>query len=143
MRIVAGLLAVCMVCVAASALAGADAIEALQRTNADNYKDRALASCLAVAYKDSKAGQDANVTASAFGEWTYYNWKQGNAAVDALIERYLRKDYSNPVEGYAGAGFDLLKCLDMYHSPALEELVRIHVPHPKWIGDQPKRTHTR
>jgi hypothetical protein len=147
MRIAAGLLAICIACFSVSAFAGQDPIEAVQRTNADNYKDRALASCLAAAYKDAQAGQyasqDARVTASAFGEWTYYNLRPGNADVDWLIQRYLRRDYSNPVEGYAGAQFELLKCLDMYHSPTLEELVHKHVPHPTWIGDQPKRSRAK
>ena len=112
---------------------------AIGRTNAENYKDRALAACIAAAYKGSPAGRDAGITKSAFLEWTYYDDDQGNPAVDQLVAKYLRRDYSNPVEGYAGAKFDLLKCLDMYDSRELDEQVRKYVPHPNWVGDEPPK----
>ncbi|WP_231716666.1 type VI secretion system amidase immunity protein Tai4 [Burkholderia ubonensis] len=123
-------------CSALSAEA-ADSVMAVHRTNAENYKDRALAACLSVAYQGSPAGKDANITKSAFLEWTYYDEGKGDRAVDQLVERFLRRDYTNPVEGYAGATFDLLKCLGLYHSPELDEQVRRYVPHPAWIGDKP------
>ena len=47
-----------------------DNIIAIRRTNAENYKDRVLATCLSVAYKGSSAGEDADITKSAFLEWT-------------------------------------------------------------------------
>lgn len=117
----------------------ADSITATRRTNAENYKDRALASCIAAAYKGSSAGEDAAITRSAFLEWTYYDDDKGNPATEQLVENYLQRDYSNPMEGYAGARFDLLKCIDMYHSKDLKEQVRRYVPHPGWIGDKPMR----
>ncbi|MBR8256932.1 T6SS amidase immunity protein Tai4 family protein [Burkholderia ambifaria] len=67
------------------------------------------------------------------------NAEKGDRAVERLAERHLRRDYGNPVEGYAGAEFALLKCLDLYHSPELDEHVRRYVPHPDWIGDKPAR----
>jgi Type VI secretion system (T6SS), amidase immunity protein len=67
---------------------------------------------------------------------------KGNKALDQLVEKYLRRDYSNPMEGYVDAKFKLLKCIDMYHSGELAELVRKYAPHPEWIGDKPaKRKH--
>jgi len=120
----------------AHVFAGADQIDAIHRTNADNFKDRALAACMSVAYKGSPAGDDASISTSAFIEWTYYDDK-ADVAVDKLIEKYLGRDYSNPVEGYAGARFNTLKCLDLYHSRELGDLVRRYVPHPNWIGDKP------
>ncbi|MET3216987.1 UNVERIFIED_ORG: hypothetical protein ABIC48_004765 [Burkholderia territorii] len=123
-------------CSALSAEA-ADSVMAVRRTNAENYKDRALAACLSLAYRGSPAGEDADITKSAFLEWTYYDEDKGNRAVEQLAERYLRRDYGNPVEGYAGAKFALLKCLDLYHGPELDEQVRRYVPHPDWIGDKP------
>ncbi|WP_232429305.1 type VI secretion system amidase immunity protein Tai4 [Burkholderia ubonensis] len=123
-------------CSARSAEA-ADSVMAVHRTNAENFKDRALAACLSVAYQGSPAGQDADITKSAFLEWTYYDEDRGDRAVDQLVKRFLRRDYANSVEGYAGAAFDLLKCLDLYHSPELDEQVRRYVPHPAWIGDKP------
>ncbi|NTZ85346.1 hypothetical protein FCJ61_20665 [Burkholderia metallica] len=123
-------------CSALSAEA-ADSVMAVRRTNAENYKDRALAACLSLAYRGSPAGKDADITKSAFLEWTYYDEEKGDRAVERLAERYLRRDYGNPVEGYAGAKFALLKCLDLYHGPELAEQVRRYVPHPDWIGDKP------
>jgi hypothetical protein len=118
----------------------ADAITAMRRTNAENFKDRALASCIAAAYKGQPAGEDADISKSVFLEWTYYDDDKGNPAIDRLVEKYLRRDYSTPMEGYAGAKFNLLKCLDMYHSKELAEQVRKYVPHPNWIGDKPPKS---
>lgn len=118
---------------------GTDRIEAINRTNAENFKDRALGACISEAYEGSNAGKDASITTSAFLEWTYYDFENANPAVEALIERFLNRNYSNPVEGYAGAEFKLLKCLDMRHSKELNELTKKYVPHPSWIGDKPAR----
>ncbi|WP_459199246.1 type VI secretion system amidase immunity protein Tai4 [Ralstonia pseudosolanacearum] len=117
----------------------ADSITAIRRTNAENYKDRALAACLSAAYPGSEAGADSDATKSVFLEWTYYDEDRGNRATDRLVERYLRRDYRNPTQGYAGAQFKLLKCLDLYHSPELDAQVRQFVPHPNWVGDKPKQ----
>lgn len=122
----------------ASATAG-DTVTATQRTNAENFKDRALGACISSAYDGSPAGKDASITTSVFLEWTYYDFERANPAVEDLAEKYLRRNYANPVEGYAGAEFKLLKCLDMYHSKDLNDLVRRYVPHPSWIGDKPSK----
>ncbi|AMP39028.1 hypothetical protein CJO78_01590 [Ralstonia solanacearum] len=129
---------VAVLCSSLTAMA-ADSITATRRTNAENYKDRALAACLSAAYKGSEAGVDADVTKNVFLEWTYYDEDKGNRATDQLVETYLRRDYANPMEGYAGAKFELLKCLDMYHSQELDEQVRKFVPHPNWVGDKPPK----
>ncbi|AKJ31959.1 T6SS amidase immunity protein Tai4 family protein [Caldimonas brevitalea] len=100
----------------------ADCINAPRRTNGQNYKDRALASCISAAYKGSAGGEDADISKSAFIEWTYYEEDKGDAATDQLVEKYLRRDYTNPVDGYAGAKFDLLKCLDIRRSGPSEYL---------------------
>jgi hypothetical protein len=136
--IAARLVAAITLCSSLTAVA-ADNVGAIHRTNAQNYKDRALAACISAAYPGSPAGEDAGITQSAFLEWTYYDDEPGNAATDQLVKKYLQRDYSNPVEGYAGAKFDLLKCIDMYHSRELDEQVRKYVPHPDWIGDNPNR----
>ena len=126
-----------LICVSLTVLAGESSVTATGRNNGTNFRDRALASCIATAYRGASAGADADITTSAFIEWTYYDLEGGNPAVDELVARYLRRDYSNPMEGYAGARFDLLKCLDMYHSQELESLVRQYVPRPDWVGDKP------
>ena len=128
-----------VLCSAITAVAGESTVTAISRTNAENYKDRALAFCIAESYKGSKAGDDARISMSVFLEWTYYDSENGDKAVDNLVEKYLKRDYSNPVEGYAGAQFNLLKCIDMYHSKELAEQVRKYVPHPNWIGDKPAK----
>lgn len=135
-------LGIILLCSPLAAVA-ADSVSAPRRTNAQNYKDRALASCLSAAYKGTPAGDDADITKSIFLNWTYYDDTKGNPATDRLVEDYLRRDYSNPFEGYRGAKFDLLKCLDMYHSRELEDQVRKHVPHPDWVGDRPARRKRR
>lgn len=39
--------------------------------------------------------------------------------------------------------FNLLKCLDMYHSRELQEQVHKYVPHPHWVGDKPAKRKQR
>lgn len=112
---------------------------AVTRTNAENYKDRALAACIAEAYKGSPAGEDASITKSVFLDLTHYDDDKGNPATERLAEEYLRRDYTLPFEGYVGAEFKLLKCLDMYHSQELNEQVRQYVPHPDWVRDKPAK----
>lgn len=126
-----------ILCSASFAAVAGDSVMTIHRTNAENSKDRALAACLSSAFKDSSAGEDADITKSVFLEWTYYDENEGNQATEQLVEKYLRRNYANPVEGYAGAEFNLLKCLDMYHSQELDEQVRKYVPHPDWVGDNP------
>lgn len=132
------LLAILYLC-SAVAHAGTDQVTAVTRNNATNFKDRALAYCVAQAYKESPAGQDAQKTGGVFLDWTYFDL-DANSEIDALIAKYLRRDYRTPVEGYADAKFALLKCIDMYHSPELDAMVRKYVPHPQWIGDKPAKT---
>ncbi|MDR2924626.1 MAG: type VI secretion system amidase immunity protein Tai4 [Azoarcus sp.] len=128
----------------ALAHAGEDQVMAVYRNNATNFKDRELAFCIAEAYKESSAvREDAADTGKIHLEWTYFDLETTESGLDvntegsALIGKYLRRDYSYPIEGYVGTKFDLLKCIDMYHSPELDELVRKYVPHPDWIGNKP------
>jgi hypothetical protein len=108
-----------------------DSPEAGGRTYGQNYKDMLLASCIARAYKgDPKAGKDAAYSASVFIEWTLYDVEKSSNAIDNLIERYLARDYHNPLVEYQGVEFDLLKCFDMYHSKELEAQVKQFVLNP-------------
>lgn len=124
-------------CLVVGVAIAADTVTAVQRSNGENFKDRALAVCLATAHEGSPAGLDARTTAGVFLEWTYYDVEKANPAVERLAEAYLRRHYANPVEGYAGADFKLLKCLDLRHSKELDGLMRQVVPHPTWTGDKP------
>lgn len=138
-RLLAALATIAMpLCASAGDALTGDSPDAPLRTNAQNYKDRMLATCIAMAYKDAPtAHQDASITASVFIEWTYYDVENSGKEIEGLLNRYLGRDYRNPLEGYAGARFDLLKCIDMYHSKELEAQVRKFVDKPTWIGGKP------
>ena len=123
----------------AMAYAGTDQVTAITRNNATNFRDRTLAYCIAQAYKGSRAGQDAMKTGGVFLDWTYYDL-DANPEIDVLVARFLGRDYSTPVEGYADTEFSLLKCIDMYHSPELDALIQKYVPHPDWVGERPVKS---
>lgn len=107
--------------------------QAPARTHAQNYKDMVLATCIAQAYRnDAGAAVDAGSSASALRDWTYYDLDDSPAAVKALVDAYLARDYRNPLveSEVQGVRFDVLKCLDLYHSKALEALVERVVIEP-------------
>ncbi|EPM59612.1 hypothetical protein BV349_00909 [Pseudomonas syringae pv. actinidiae] len=107
--------------------------EGMYRTFEKNYKDMALATCITIAYKaDVNVGIDAGSSVSAMRDWTYYDMEQSPLAVKALVEKYLARDYTNPLaeSQIKGIKFDLLKCLDMYHSKELDTLTKKLVTHP-------------
>ncbi len=103
------------------------------RTYAQNYKDMVLAECVATAYKNAPAvNKDAGSSVSALRDWGYYDLEQSPDAVNELIERYLARDYHNPLveSEVKDVRFDFLKCLDLYHSKDLELLVKRLVINP-------------
>lgn len=117
--------------------------QAAGRTYAQNYKDMVLAHCLAKAYEASPdAAKDAGSSVSALRDWTYYDMDAATGEIDKLIGEYLRKDYTNPLADSAinGVRFDLLKCMDLYHSPALQAQVDRFVEQPDrtWRQDAGK-----
>lgn len=101
-----------------------DSPKAGSRSYAQNYKDMVLAECVATAYRlDSDAARDAGSSASALRDWTNYDWEEHPYDnVRRLVESYLARDYKNPLaeSEVSGIRFDLLKCLDLYHSKELE-----------------------
>lgn len=106
------------------------------RTYAQNYKDMVLAECVATAYnKEQQATADAGSSASALRDWTYYDWDKHpyDNVVTPLVEKYLARDYHNPLveSEIKGVRFDLLKCLDLYHSEEMDLLVKRVVINPK------------
>ncbi|WP_408585772.1 type VI secretion system amidase immunity protein Tai4 [Paraburkholderia bannensis] len=107
--------------------------QAAAQTYAQNFKDMVLAACIAKAYKSDKdAAIDAGSSVSALRDWTYYDMDRGPDAIGALIDRYLARDYRNPLADaeIKDVKFDLLKCLDLYHSKELDTAVRQLVIHP-------------
>jgi hypothetical protein len=105
------------------------------RSYAQNYKDMVLAECVATAYKnESRAAIDSGSSASALRDWTYYDWdKNPYDVVTRLVDKYLARDYHNPLveSEIKGVRFDLLKCMDLYHSKELDSLVKRVVINPK------------
>lgn len=99
-----------------------------------------LANCIASAWRDApKAALDAGSSVSALRDWTYYDLEKGPGAIKGLVDSYLARNYHNPlVEAEVkNVRFDLLKCLDLYHSEALDEQARRLVINPghSWRQD--------
>ncbi|WP_080419850.1 type VI secretion system amidase immunity protein Tai4 [Burkholderia ubonensis] len=104
------------------------------RTYAQNYKDMVLAECVATAYRNEpSAAMDAGSTASALMDWTYFDLERNPDAGKSLVNRFLALDYRNPIveSEIKGVRFDFLKCLDLYHSKALDAQVKQFVINPK------------
>lgn len=108
--------------------------QAVTRTYAQNYKDMVLATCLTQAYRNAPSvSTDAGSSISALRDWTYFDMDQSPDAVNSLVSSYLARDYSNPLveSEIKGVRFDFLKCMDLYHSKALDDLAKRLVVHPK------------
>ncbi|KIH81924.1 hypothetical protein UCMB321_4229 [Pseudomonas batumici] len=121
--------------------AGGISPEAGARTYGQNYKDMVLATCIANAYKDDKSATiDAGSSVSTLRDWTEYDLEKAPNAIKALVDRYLAHDYHNPLveSEVQGVRFDLLKCLDLYHSKELDTQVKRLVIHPNRIYRQDK-----
>lgn len=111
-----------------------DSPQAGARTYAQNYKDMVLTTCLANAYRDDPgAAVDAGSSVSALRDWTSYDLERAPDAITALVDDYLTRDYFNPLveSEIKGVRFDLLKCLDLYHSADLEVQVKQLVIDPE------------
>ncbi|MEJ8798751.1 type VI secretion system amidase immunity protein Tai4 [Trinickia caryophylli] len=108
--------------------------EAATRTYAQNFKDMVLATCIANAYKgDQRAAVDAGSSVSALRDWTYYDLEKSPDVIRALVDRYLARDYRNPLaeSETKDVKFDFLKCLDLYHSRELEQQAKRLVINPR------------
>ncbi|MGE8481022.1 MAG: type VI secretion system amidase immunity protein Tai4 [Pseudomonas sp.] len=119
--------------------------QAGSRTYAQNYKDMVLADCIATAYKsEPEAAQDAGSSASALMVWTYFDLEQAPQAGRTLVDQSLARDYHNPLveSERKGVRFELLKCLDLYHSKELDSQVRQLVIKPQhtYRQDNPPRS---
>lgn len=131
----------CFAWVVGVAYAGVDGLgpQGGMRTYRENYKDMVLAQCLAVAY-GGKAGEDAANSAGVIQyAWTDYDWERYplDETVTPLIQRWLAQDYRKRLHSADGTQedlrFDLLKCLDLYHSKKLDELVDHAVRYPQCV----------
>jgi hypothetical protein len=92
----------------------------------DLLKNWALSACLATVAKSEADRSDANATAAAYLEF-------GNQPIEAyealaeLVKRYAERRYSGSVQ----SEFNTMKCIDLYHSGELVELVE------KWVTVAP------
>ncbi|OXI89753.1 hypothetical protein CFB40_04860 [Burkholderia sp. AU31652] len=108
--------------------------QASARSYAQNYKDMMLAECVATAYRDQpSAAMDAGSSASALMDWTYFDLERNPDAGKSLVNRFLARDYRNPIveSELKGVKFDFLKCLDLYHSKELDAQAKRFVINPK------------
>ena len=81
-------------------------------------KNWALSVCIAAIAKDAQAREDANATASAYLEFGH----QPIEAYDALrnlVDKWVAKRYSGSIP----SEWNTMKCIDMYHSRELNQLV--------------------
>lgn len=95
------------------------------RSSASNFKDMVLAICIARS-QQGEAAADAASSANALVEWTRYDAEKSPEAIDPMVNRFLSKDYRNPLGEHDGSApeFGLLKCLDLYHSRDLDSLTK-------------------
>ena len=101
---------------------------AAARSSASNFKDMVLAVCIARS-QQGQAAADAAGSARALMEWTDYDAETSPDDIDRTVNRFLGKNFRNPLgeQDGAPAEFNLLKCLDLYHSRDLEALSKRYV----------------
>lgn len=120
-----------------------DSPEAGGRPYGANYKDMVLSICISRAYESEKgASEDAASSASALIDWTYYDLEHSPDEIESLVKKYLSRDYHNPLvePAHKDIEFNLLKCLDLYHSKELAAQVKKFVAKPNrtYRQDHPK-----
>jgi hypothetical protein len=121
------LLAIMLTASAAFATDRPSSPQSMGQSYGQNYKDMVLATCVASAYQDDKnAASDAGSSVSALRDWTNYDLEKSPDEVKALVNNYLKRNYTNPLADaeVKGVRFDFLKCLDLYHSKELDALAK-------------------
>ena len=114
--------------------------ETRHRSHLAVSKDMALARCIGKAYAAYPAVKaDAAGATGGYFELGAFDLDRGGESVEALIDRYLSRDYG-AIEGPA-VKLDLMKCIDLYHSRELETLGRRYVARPQqsYATDNPGR----
>lgn len=96
---------------------------AATRSSTSNFKDMVLSICISRSLQ-GHAAADAAGSAHALVEWTRYDAEKAPEEIDRLVNRFLARNYRNPLGEHEGpeAEFNLLKCLDLYHSRELDSL---------------------
>lgn len=98
---------------------------AAARTSASNFKDMVLAICISRS-QQGQAAADAAGSANALMEWTRYDAEKSPDEINRMVNRFLGRNYRNPLGEHEGpdAEFNVLKCLDLYHSRDLDSLTK-------------------
>ena len=101
--------------------------EARSRSSVENFKDQVLAMCLAEAYRhDPAPSKDLRAAVKLLGRTAGYDPRLVDEYVTPLVDPYVQRDYFNPLaeSEVRGIRFDFLKCLDLYHDPLMDLLIR-------------------
>lgn len=103
--------------------------QACATTNARDYDDAtqlknvALAQCIARGYDAPAVRDDALAAVGAYVEFGQVNDSGAYLAVTELADKWLHKPYQSK----HGQPLTLMKCIDLFHSEALDVLVRRYV----------------
>lgn len=81
-------------------------------------KNWALSRCLAKSYDEQAVRNDANATASAYLEYGKQSIEVYNQ-LDELVDKYVSLTYGGSVR----SNFNTMKCIDLYHSKELQQMV--------------------
>lgn len=81
-------------------------------------KNYALSACLAEGYQSEEVKKDAGAIAGGYLEFGSYSLS-AHTAVRNLAKQYLAKNYPSK----SGQPMVLAKCIDLFHSKALEDIV--------------------
>jgi len=81
-------------------------------------KNWALSSCFYAIAKDLKTKEDASDTASAYAEFGH-SQLQAYQELEKLVNKFVAKKYGGSIP----SEFNTMKCIDLYHSKELDQLV--------------------
>lgn len=107
-----------------------------------HFKDRVLAMCIAEAYRhEALPAEDAGRSVTILRQTIQHGEADEEREIFLLIDEYLQRDYFDPITAWQvhGLRFDLMKCLDLYHSEALEHVTQAQVDPPGLMASQPER----
>lgn len=91
------------------------------------FRNYALSSCIADAYESEDVAFDASTAAAGYLE-------RGEGPLEAYTEatelgrKFLAREY----RGHRETSYNMMKCIDLYHSAELDQLVR------KYFGPKPE-----
>lgn len=112
---------IALVCACALAThACATTTSARDYDDATQLKNVALAQCIARGYDVPAERDDALAAVGAYVEFGQVNDTDAYIAVTELADKWLRKPYQSK----SGQPLTLMKCIDLFHSDALNALVR-------------------